>query len=1601
MKVKTILKGVVRTFAWILTALVFFLCGTAVMLYSPWVQEQLRQALVKKLSTPELTLQLDSFRLRFPLDISAGGLMLISEGDTMAAAESLKADIGLLPLLAGNVRVDCLEAVDAGYVMGSPDSAMYMRIHADSIGLAPVSVHLSDMAIAISDGTIRGGRLGMTMNQDSAAPTPPAPPQKMSFAIDRLRLDDFAYTMRMMPTIDTLDARFAHSEMRGGLVDLYSQNITLKCLDGDGLTARYMAPDSAALAALPAIPEPAALPDSLVAPPWTIAIDTIAFSHSEALYTTAGYRPMPGLDFGYISVDSLDLRLFDFYNRQTTVRLPIEVSGRERCGVSLQAKGEIDIDSVAMSFRKFELSTPEGTSVAFDGKLGSGDLAADPNLPLLLSLDGKLAPSDLSRMFPAFMPYFAAIPKADDVQLSACADGTAGHLDISALSLNLNRCVSLNAKGFVENFMNPDCLGGNLSLSGRIINVSSFKNVILDPATAKTLNIPPMSLNGRVIMNQGTIKGNLLAITKGGRIGLDARWNSRRESYNATVKASTFPVQAFMPLLDVRDVTADVTVDGHGYSPFSRRTAIDARAVVHRAVYKGTEFTDIVAEAKLKDGMADVRIDSGNDAADFALNAEGNLDGDTYKWHAMVDGRYIDLYALGFSETPSSLELTMTADATVGPGRQDLSGDLHLGDLFFRQESGTVSVTDLTAHLAANDSTTSAAVHNGDMTVNFISPECPDSLFSHFAGLGSLIADELKDFSFRADTLGKAMPRFDLDVMGGRSNFVNNILKAKGMSVRSFTLHAGNDSIFALDANALRFETGSMVIDSLFVNGHEHDRHFHFNAGVKNRPGNLDEWHEVTVRAALQDSSMSMRVHQENISGKTGFDIGMVADASAADSMLTLHIRPYAPVIGYQNWTVNDDNFISYTIPTKHLDANLHMTGGNSSLEIFTEETEGHDSHAAGQEDVVIRLGNVHLQDWIAVNPFAPPVKGDMNADIRLNRHDGRIIGNGTAGVSGLLYGKEKVADVKADFNIAASHDGTINARADLFVDGMKTMTLSGALNDSTAVSPLDLDFSVIHFPLATVNPFLPSTVGRISGMLNGTFRVSGTQDRPIMNGTIDFDSTAVRLAMTGTSYAFSSNPVNVVDNMVDFKDFSIRGCNDNPLRINGTVDIGDMADMKMNLSFDANNMMIVDSKRAAKGADIFGKGYISLKGSAHGSMSFLQMNANLSVNPGTNITYVMSDATNSLTNRSAEDMVKFVNFSDTAAVARADSIADVGLALALDAVLTVQEGSVVNVYLSPDGANRIQLQTDGTLTYSLTPLDAAGRLVGRLNINKGFIRYTPPVLSELYFNFQDNSYVSFNGDMMNPNLNIHAVDVKKANVTGEGQNSRLVNFDVLLGVTGTLSQMDVKFDLATNDDMTVANELETMSAEQRANQAMNMLLYNVYTGPGTKANSALAGNPLYSFLESKINTWAANNIRGVDLSFGIDQYDRTVNGSTSQTTSYSYQVSKALFNDRFKIAVGGNYSTDANADENFSQNLINDISFEYYINDAHTMYVRLFRHTGFESILEGEITQTGVGFVYRRKLRRLGDMFLPVKYVRRRIEKENNRLQGLNDKEK
>ncbi len=213
---------------------------------------------------------------------------------------------------------------------------------------------------------------------------------------------------------------------------------------------------------------------------------------------------------------------------------------------------------------------------------------------------------------------------------------------------------------------------------------------------------------------------------------------------------------------------------------------------------------------------------------------------------------------------------------------------------------------------------------------------------------------------------------------------------------------------------------------------------------------------------------------------------------------------------------------------------------------------------------------------------------------------------------------------------------------------------------------------------------------------------------------------------MTATDYRITADTVPVVDNLATFRNFAIYGTNDNPLTLNGTADIRNFASPQIDLTLKARDMQVVNSRRAVRGADVYGKAFVSLDAKAAGNFDFMRINAALKVLSGTNVTYVMPQAAAMLQNRSTGEMVKFVNFNDSASVAAADSVARSGMSMLLDATIAFGPASTISVDLSADGKDKVQIQPTGELSYTLTPMNDDGRLSGRININGGFARYNP-----------------------------------------------------------------------------------------------------------------------------------------------------------------------------------------------------------------------------------------------------------------------------------
>ncbi|MDE6085511.1 MAG: translocation/assembly module TamB, partial [Muribaculaceae bacterium] len=1005
-----------------------------------------------------------------------------------------------------------------------------------------------------------------------------------------------------------------------------------------------------------------------------------------------------------------------------------------------------------------------------------------------------------------------------------------------------------------------------------------------------------------------------------------------------------------------------------------RNTSLDADIHVNSITYNKHPLTDIDLRARVDSGMGDIALVSSNRDAAFDIRAKGNLSSAPYSWTMQADLADINLQGLGFTDSVMKGSANIHGRATITPGpRGAISANIDLRDLDWTMSSSRIHTDGLRAHFLTNDSVTSAMINDHDLTAHFESPMSLDTIMARLTTLSSSIDSVMAKHYIDVHAIQQTMPPFTLDMTAGSNNIINNYLTSADMGITGLDMLLRNDSLINMRARVLNFNSGSTAIDTITANIYQNTDTLKYLFTVGNRPGTLDQWAHVTAYGRLAGNHASFLINQENIDNLTGYRLGLIAQWLPDE--IIVKVVPKNPIIGYKTWTVNDSNFVSLNTVKNHFDADLNMRSDESSIHLYTDET----AHKADslQEDLILDIKDIKLQEWLVLNPFAPPITGNVSADMRFGWDNKAINGSGLLSLADFTYGKERVGSFDLGVDLSTNSSGTVRASASLMVDSIKTITAVGNLNDSTARNPFLLDFRMIHFPLHILNPFLPKDMASLNGSLNGVMDITGSLAEPIFNGHLTFDSTSLTIPMFGTTYHFSDNPIPMDSNVVTFDNYRIESANDNPLVIGGTVDARHISDIRIDLEMAGNEMQLINSKKK-RGVMVFGKAFANLNATVRGNMERLNVNATVDILENTNVTYVLSSATDNLTSRSNIDMVKFVNFSDTTLVAKEDSITTSSMMMAIDATLRVYQGSVLTVDLSTDGKNRVQLLTSGNVNYNMNYMGDS-RVTGRLNLNGGYVRYTPPLMSEKIFNFQEGSYVSFNGDMMNPYLNIKAIDVLRANVQQDGQNSRLIDFDVILSITNNLDNMDLAFDLTTNDDITVANELQSMTPEQRANQAMNLLLYNVYTGPGTKASSSLNGNPLYSFLESQVNSWAANNIKGVDLSFGIDQYDRTVDGASQTTTSYSYKVSKSLFNDRFKISVGGNYSTDTDANENLAQNLINDISFEYYLTPTGSMYIKIFRHTGYESILEGEVTQTGVGFVYKRKLRKLKELFTPL----------------------
>lgn len=854
-----------------------------------------------------------------------------------------------------------------------------------------------------------------------------------------------------------------------------------------------------------------------------------------------------------------------------------------------------------------------------------------------------------------------------------------------------------------------------------------------------------------------------------------------------------------------------------------------------------------------------------------------------------------------------------------------------------------------------------AQLVSGDLNLNISTDEGVNNLVKQGTQFGTRLSNQLKDRKINLDALREAMPPAHLELKAGNKNFIAEYLDNKKIYYNKINVDFNTNSTYGINGyvfiNKLRLDT--LQLDTTFLTLKQDTNKLVLNCGIPT----------LNINGTVTNNDAEVLAKYINPKGETGLLFGINARSmtnnKGSRGGIVFTLIPQQPILAGKKFKFIDNKNWIFLHNNNRVYANVDM-GDNQGVgvKIISMPTD-----TTSLQNINLDLSNIELEQLFSFIPNMPQLKGLLSAQIHYIQTEENLQLTGDVNIKQLLYNKQNIGDLGIGGTWLPGIKGEQQIKSYITLNNNKILTANGKLLQ-TQLNKDSIEINTIldKFPVSLANTFIPNDLAKLQGNLDGNLNIDGYLSSPIINGNIQMDSVVAISAQYGARLILDNHPLDINNNKLIFNNFSIYTTNNNPFTINGDISLADFTDPIANLKLHANNYILLDAKKT-KESLVYGKVAVDIDATLKGPISTLAMRGNISLLGSTNATYILTDSPLTVQDR-LNGLVTFTDFADTTSLSKQE-VPTVSLG-GLDMVMSISIDPNVQlkVDLSQDQSSKVQLQGGGNLTLVYTPQGEL-TLTGRYTLSGGIIKYTLPVIPLKEFQIVNGSYVEWTGNPMDPILNLSAVEKIKASVGQENGSSRMVQFEISIIVKNSLEDLSLAFDINAPNDAQVQNQLTTMGPDERQKNAIAMLATGVYL-----ANSGKGGfnmdNAINSVLSNQINN-LMGNIKGASFSVGIDNNNTSTGASQ---TDYSFSYSQRFFNDRFQIIIGGKVSTGAEAD-NSNGSFIDNVRLEYRLDNSGTRYLQLFYDKNYESILEGEVTEAGIGIVLRRKMDKLKELFI------------------------
>ncbi len=1268
-------------------------------------------------------------------------------------------------------------------------------------------------------------------------------------------------------------------------------------------------------------------------------------SGTSASYDTGAAKPVEGFDASHIAVRDVSIGLDSLLYKGRDMKAVIrEFTMNERSGLSVTSlTGRAFSNDSIISVPGLKLQTPHSEI----------DLSAHTywelvNIPttgrLSANLNAYIGKEDVMLFTGGLPDSFKEAYPFRPLVIRAGTDGNLKEMQISRFTADLPGAFSLEGGGILENLADSITRSGTIGLKMKTQNLN-FLTGLSGEVPNGTLVIPDsMNLVAQVDIKGPEYKANLHLKEGQGAMNVNAALNTATEVYKADLKIDNLQLHHFLPKDSIYELSLSAAADGCGLDVMSYRSYAKLDLALDRLHYAQYHLSNVHLTGALKGALVTANLTSDNELLKMTTDAEYNLAHSYPDGKVTVDVIRLDLHELGLMPEPMKRPLAFNLSAEARQNR-------------------------VFTHFIS-----------GDMKLNLSARSGVNPLISQSIRFVDVLMKQIDEKELNHAELRKALPTAVLSFSAGKENPLAYFLATKNISYHDASMKFGTASDWGINGKAAvhALKVDTLQLDTVFFTVKQDTTLMKLRAGVINGPKNPQFSFTTTLTGEIRDRDAELLVDYKNGKGETGVLLGVNArplfEGQGKGNGIAFTLIPEKPIVAFQQFHFNENHNWIYLHKNMRVYANVDM---------WDEEGMGFRVHSmqgdtVSLQNIDVEIRRIRLQEITSVLPYFPEVTGLFSLEAHYIQTEKDLQLSAEASIDELTYERQRIGDIALGATWLPGEQGKQYLNAYLNHDQVEVLVADGKLLPTrTGKDSLEVNTTLEHFPLRVANAFIPDQMVTLSGDMDGNLNITGSTEQPLINGELVLDSVAVFSSQYGARFVFDNRPVQIKNNRLLFDKFAIYTTSKNPFTIDGYVDFRDMSRPMANLNMLAQNYTLLDAKRTRESL-VYGKVFADFRATVKGPLDGLNMRGNVSLLGNTDVSYVLTDSPLTVQDRLGS-LVTFTSFSDTTTVVRQE-VPTVSLG-GLDMVMMVHIDPSVRVKVDLDASNdnRIELEGGGDLSMKYTPQGDL-TLTGRYTLSGGLMKYALPVIAAKEFAIDNGSYVEWTGNPMDPMLNFKATDRIRASVSeGENGGSRMVNFDVSVVVKNRLDNLSFAFDVSAPEDATVQNELTAMGAEERGKQALYIMVMKTYlgTGPIGGGGGGLGklnmGSALTSVLSSQINS-LMGNLKNASLSVGVEDHDDSETGS--KRTDYSFRYSQRLFNNRFQIVIGGKVSQGENA-TNDAESFIDNISLEYRLDRTGTRYIRLFYDKNYESVLEGEITETGVGIVLRKKLDKLSELFI------------------------